>query len=82
MRTHNYTRRGRGHDFVFRPIGDGIKANISGWGFGLKVGDYLILPNGCTTTRYQIDEVKYYNDPADMWNAKVTFAPRAIGEEL
>lgn len=76
MKTHDYTQRGWGHDFTFDPIDGGKGGAMMGWGFGLEDGDYLILPNGGGTTRYQIKTVEYFSNPKDMWKAKVVFAPR------
>lgn len=77
MTTHDFTtRRGYGHDYTFEPIDGGWKGKVFGWGYDVKVGDYLILPNGDLSTRYVVDTVKYYPDPPDMWRAEVTFAPR------
>lgn len=74
--THDYTARYWGHDFTFAPL-PGSRGSMSGWGEGLKAGDYLLLPhNEGGTTRYVIDKIEYYRDPRDMWHATVSFAPR------
>jgi MioC protein len=78
MKTHDYTDRIWGHDFIFRPIDvEGRNATMMGWGKGLEKGDYMILPNQGTTTRYKITAVEYFRDPPDMWKASVEFAPRS-----
>ena len=42
--THDYRRRGAGHDYTFRPLDPkGIKGDMAGWGHGIRAGDYLIL---------------------------------------
>lgn len=74
--THDYTKRGWGHDFTFSPIKGGLEGDMMGWGSGIRVGDYLIIPNGTSTTRYQVTTIRYFSDPADMWSARVRFAPR------
>lgn len=74
--THDYTRRCWGHDYTFTPINGGKRAELTGWGYGIAKGDYLILPNKGCTTCYRVDEISYYSDPPDMWRAKATFAPR------
>ena len=76
IQVHDYSIRGWGHDYVFRPQDNGLKAHMMGWGYGLKPNDYLILQNKGATTRYQIKNVEYYSDPADMWPADVVFSPR------
>ena len=76
--THDYRDHNRywGHDIVFRPIDGGHKASASGWGNGLKRGDYILMSNGDGETRYKIDKIEYCLDPTDMWHADLSFAPR------
>jgi hypothetical protein len=75
--THDYTRRCWGHDFaVMRVIDDGQKLRLGGWGHGVGEGDYLILANGDSSTRYVVEEIEYCADPHDQWFATVRFAPR------
>jgi hypothetical protein len=76
-KTHDYTKRGWGHDYIFRPIDGGMRGSMTGWGHGIGDGDYLILQNEGDTTRYRVDEISYYSDPPDQWRASVTFAPRS-----
>jgi len=76
METHDYTDRYWGHDYTFRPIDNGVKGELMGWGMGINSDDYIIIKNGDGSTRYQIDEIKYFADPKDMWKATATFAPR------
>jgi hypothetical protein len=75
-RTHDYTRRGWGHDYTFKPRDGGQRGRVMGWGHGLRDGDYLLLQNGDGSTRYRIVLVKYLGNPNDMWSADVEFAPR------
>lgn len=75
---HDYTRRRWGHNYEITKIIDGgMTLKISGWGRGISKGDFIILPNGAETTRYQIASIEYHMNPTDMWNATATFAPRA-----
>lgn len=76
---HDYSRGGWGHDVVVRLADSGgLRLDLTGWGFGLKAGDSIILPNTTHggTTRYRLDSVKYETDPPDMWSATATFFPR------
>jgi hypothetical protein len=84
-RTHDYTRRGWGHDYVIHHvIDDGQELRCSGWGpaFGNRIvrGDYLLLvskpESQVDSTRYQVAEIEYHMDPQDMWAATLRFAPR------
>jgi hypothetical protein len=75
--THDYTRRTWGHDYSTTAVIDGgMRLRMAGWGAGIKPGDYLILPNGRDTTRYQVEKIDYRIDPPDMWFAEAVFAPR------
>jgi hypothetical protein len=78
-RTHDYSGRNRtwGHDYVFSPTNKTNKKGfMRGWGYDIKVGDYIILDNGMKTTRYRVTDISYYSDPSDMWLAQVVFDPR------
>lgn len=86
-KTHDYTNRYWGHDFAIHKV-DGLRLDMSGWGDGLEVGDFLILPNNRamggdgarSTTRYRVESVRYTYDPPDMWFVIAVFAPRQEGE--
>jgi hypothetical protein len=76
-KTHDYTRRGWGHDYTFRPIKGGMAGHMLGWGQGIQEGDYLIIENGPNdSSRYMVDKISYSKETQDMWTAKVSFAPR------
>ena len=70
-KTHDFSRAIRGQDYIFEPIDDGLRAYITGYGSGMKVGDYLILREGFDRCRYQVEEIDYYSNPEDMWIASV-----------
>lgn len=74
---HDYrnAKRGFGWNLTYRPLPDN-KLSATGWGFGIKYGDYMLLTNGLEDTRYQVSKISYCRDPPDMWNAILTFAPR------
>jgi hypothetical protein len=77
QQTHDYTCRYWGHDFAIMRLSDGgRRISLVGWGYGIANGDYLILPSGAETTRYQVEGVRYQGDPQDMWFADAVFAPR------
>ena len=77
--THDYTKRGWGHDFFLTSI-NGKKIIISGWGSGIKKGDYLLIPSGSSSTRYKVKSVRYRSDPPDMWAIEAEFAPRPASQ--
>lgn len=75
--THDYTQRYWGHDYVIMElIAEGQKLKTCGWGNDIKKNDYLILENNGNSTRYRVKEIRYENDPRDMWFATLGFAPR------
>jgi hypothetical protein len=76
-RTLDYTRRYWGHDFALTPSKEGKILEGHVWSdVGIRQGDYVILPNGDRTTRYQVETARWCGDPDDMWRVKLKFAPR------
>lgn len=68
--------------FLKRLDSMGTRIEISACGFYFsrpKAEDYLIIPNGESTTRYQIEEMKWANGPDDLLYATCKFAPRVSG---
>lgn len=80
MTTHDYTVRDWGHDYTFTPSEGGQRGSMMGWGHGIEAGHYLLIRNGAGSTRYQVETISYFRDPADMWSAQVVFAPRPAPE--
>lgn len=78
MAEHDYRQRCWGHDYTFTPQDGGQRGQLSGWGEGIQQGDYLLLqhPESADGTRYQVETIRYYPDPPDMWRATARFAPR------
>ncbi len=76
MKTHDYTNRYWGHDYAITQLFPKNVIALTGWGRGLEVGDFIILENEESSTRYKLLEVDYLLNPSDMWHAKAKFAPR------
>jgi hypothetical protein len=75
--THDYTEGTWGHDYTIRAVIDGgRRLLLTGWGEGVRRGDFILLDNKGRSTRYRIDAIEYDRDPPDMWKATVSFAPR------
>lgn len=77
--THDYTKPRWGHDYYVSDVhAEGQSISLSGWGKGIKEGDFLILNTDNTgrTTRYQVYVIHYYSDPPDQWRADARFASR------
>ncbi len=71
---HDYTKRFWGHDYTWMPNDDGgVTGTAMGWGYGLETDDYTLLAASGNGASYKIVEVRYYGDPADMWQAKLRY---------
>lgn len=81
-KTHDYTQSVWGHTCnVMQVIDGGQKLELSGFGYGVKRGDFLILADRHgNTTRYKITKIKYNMNPHDLWFANAKFAPRQLSE--
>ncbi|MBD2604537.1 hypothetical protein H6G81_08325 [Scytonema hofmannii FACHB-248] len=73
-KTYDYTRYVNGRDYVFESVNDLKKGYMTGQGKGIKRGDYIFLKNGSDSCRYQVEEIDYYSNPADMWIALLSEA--------
>ncbi len=77
--THDFSAREWGRNYsIGRIESGGLNISLTGWGTGIKTGDYIIIKNGDDTTRYKFDSVEYHRDPHDMWFGELTFAPREL----
>jgi MioC protein len=66
---HDYTRAEKEGSYIFEPIEGALKGYMTGRGGRMKCGDLVILPDGCGSSRYQVDQIDYYSNPPDMWIA-------------
>lgn len=65
-RIHNFTVQVEGANFVLEAI-DGGRIQMTGYGKGIKRGDYIILSKD--KIRYRVEAIDYYADPPDIWTA-------------
>jgi hypothetical protein len=76
---HDYRKPQRrlGHDYILTPDQDPATAWISGWGGGIRLRDLLLLthPEYDGHVIYQVTEIRYHSNPADMWRGRVRFIP-------
>lgn len=86
--THDYTKRGWGHDYAITDVrANGQQISMTGWGRGIRQGDYLLIesqstePGANPDTRYRVKSIRYCDDPSDMWSMEATFASRPPVEE-
>jgi len=82
--THDFNRsRGWGHDVVWRPEEGGLRGQATGWCEDIREGDYIILPTADKQgSRYEVEKIRYYADPDDMFTATLVFNPRMHMEEV
>jgi hypothetical protein len=66
--THDYTHQVR-DSYVFEPIDNYAKGNMTAYGKGVKIGDRIILEDAGDTYTYQVEQIDYYLAPPDMWIA-------------
>lgn len=65
-RTHNFTKQIQSVNYEFEQI-DGRRSQMTGYGRGINVKDYIILSK--EGIRYRVEAIDYYADPANMWTA-------------
>jgi len=65
-RTHNLTDQVEGANYTFEAL-DGDRAQMTGYGKGIKGGDYIILTKD--KILYRVEDIEYYADPPDLWRA-------------
>jgi hypothetical protein len=69
QKIHDYTKLNQGEDYLFETIEEGKQAIITGEGKSVNCGEYLILPDNSGSSRYQVESIEYYSNPADVWMA-------------
>ena len=75
--THDISIKTWGCNYNVLEIRDGgMSVDLAGWHSGIKNGDFLLLKQDGGTTRYLVESIRYCSDPADMWFATASFAPR------
>lgn len=79
---HNYTTgvTGWGRDISYHPVEGTVGKTYTMRGFSstpILVGDYILLSaQGNWNVRYRVTEIKFENDPADMFFGKMEFVNR------
>jgi len=66
---HDYTDAEYGKDYIFESTDNYAQGYMTASGKGVCVDDYIILRKGSQYYRYQVKEIDYYSNPADMWIA-------------
>lgn len=78
-KTHDYSHLERGSNYFFESLKEDMQGCMTGFGKGIKPGDYIILQQGSEPARYQVEEIDYYSDPPDMWMALLKQVPIIFG---
>lgn len=68
-KTHDYTRRVAGVDYIVEFQADSPVAIMTTYGRGIRVGDWVVLVPG---EYYRVETLEYYANPGDMWIALLT----------
>lgn len=69
-----------GHSITYTPYDDHSPFTALGFGRGISEGDYLLLSNKDSTTRYKVASISYFHNVTDQWAALLVFAPRTDEE--
>lgn len=82
VRTHDLTARVWGRNYYINKIvADGQWLGVSIIATPLpREGEYVLLRNGESSVRYQVESIQPCGNPRDMANALLSFAPREIEE--
>lgn len=68
-RQHDYTVMHWGHSFeIFGWNDEECTGTLIGHGYGIREGDEILSGSG----RYLVQSIAYYQDPRDMWKARVS----------
>ena len=68
-KTHDYSRAQLGSDYIFETIEEGQQGYMTGQGQGMKLGDYVLLPDNSYPCQYQVEKIDYYCNQPDIWIA-------------
>ncbi len=76
--THDFTMAYWGHNVNVMTIREnGQRISVAGWTSPHPhADDFLILPNGSSSTRYRLLSVRPAGQPGDMWFGEAVFAAR------
>ncbi len=76
--THDYTKSRWGHAVeILRIINEGNQLRVVGYGSGVNNGDFLLLPNEGSSTRYKVLKIEHKGSGTKQWFADLEFAPRS-----
>lgn len=69
-KTHDYSQRVAGVDYIIEFKEGSNVAIMTTYGRGIRPGDWVVLASG--KERYRVETLEYYANPGDMWIALLT----------
>lgn len=70
-RTHRYKDGQRGSEFFLEDSSNLPISYMTAQGAGVRQGDYIDIETSTGHLTFQVSEVEYYSNPADMWMAQL-----------
>ncbi|WP_299486951.1 hypothetical protein [Acaryochloris sp. IP29b_bin.137] len=70
-KTHRYDQGQLGTEFFLETSTDSSVSYMTAQGPAVRPGDYIDIASPEGHLKFQVDEVEYYSDPADMWMAQL-----------
>ncbi len=75
-KVHRYDFAELGSAFAFEPLAESFGSYVmTAQRYGVSAGDRIEFRDASGTIIYRITEIEYYNDPSDMWMAKLRVYP-------
>ncbi|QUY42431.1 hypothetical protein HRE53_11445 [Acaryochloris sp. 'Moss Beach'] len=71
QRTHRYNQGQLGTEFFLETSADTSVSYMTAQGPVVRPGDYIDIASPDGHLKFQVDEIEYYSDPADMWMAQL-----------
>lgn len=67
---YRYPKSNHGNEFVLELMDESLsKYYMTGFGAGIKIGDFIVIEDRDVTATYQVENIDYYLEPSDMWIA-------------
>lgn len=70
-RTHRYNQGQLGTEFFLETDADASVSYMTAQSSAVRLGDYIEIASPDGPLKFQVNEIEYYSDPADMWMAQL-----------
>lgn len=70
-KTHRYHQGQQGTEFILETTADTSVSYMTAQSPAVRPGDYIEIASPDGPLKFQVDEIEYYSDPADMWMAQL-----------